>query len=369
MENVAKRVIHPTKAGVFRTVFLYTGQGESTLLVIPNGPGVDDYLYVLVDCDEDREKDEIDVRAMLADLFEGQQELAAFINTHPHKDHLAGVKNIYDEIGIQEVWHSNHKPSGQHDAAYQELKYVLNKVGKDNEYHLKGTNDPNKLRSVDDEEVTKTLGWVEYIVLSPAEYVCDEIDGEDEETRYRRIHEQSGVIKFSYKGRHLLITGDSDKKAWQDHITDYHGDKLKSDVLSASHHGSRTFFKSGKDDGDPFTEHLAKIDPAYLIISAPKRKDSPHDHPHEDALALYREHVEEENILHLGNEDADPYCVLVDIDQWGNLTVDLDYDLIATYGLGEEKEDSSSGNQSVRKTFHIGVGAGTKLDDKPMGAC
>ena len=36
--TVAEEIIKPTKAGIFRNVFLYTGQGESTLLVIPTGP-------------------------------------------------------------------------------------------------------------------------------------------------------------------------------------------------------------------------------------------------------------------------------------------------------------------------------------------
>jgi hypothetical protein len=59
--NTAERIIKPTKAQIFRTVFLYTGQGESTLLVIPTGTGIDDYQYVLVDSDRDREKNEIDL--------------------------------------------------------------------------------------------------------------------------------------------------------------------------------------------------------------------------------------------------------------------------------------------------------------------
>lgn len=42
----AEKIIKPTKPGIFRTVFLYTGQGESTLLVIPTGSTVEDYKYV-----------------------------------------------------------------------------------------------------------------------------------------------------------------------------------------------------------------------------------------------------------------------------------------------------------------------------------
>lgn len=108
--TVAERVIKPTKAGIFRTVFLYTGQGESTLLVIPTGSSLTDYMYVLVDCDRDKEPNEIDLVDMFKDLFKSSGELSIFINTHPHNDHIGGINEVYDEIGFSEVWHSNHKP-------------------------------------------------------------------------------------------------------------------------------------------------------------------------------------------------------------------------------------------------------------------
>ncbi len=48
----------------------------------------------------------------------------------------------------------------------------------------------------------------------------------------------------------ILFTGDADRTAWEDHITDHHKDRLPSKILNASHHGSRTFFKHDKDDED-----------------------------------------------------------------------------------------------------------------------
>ena len=53
---------------------------------------------------------EVDLVGMLKDLFKGGSELCTFINTHPHNDHIGGIKDVYDEIGFSEVWHSNHKP-------------------------------------------------------------------------------------------------------------------------------------------------------------------------------------------------------------------------------------------------------------------
>jgi competence protein ComEC len=363
--TTAERIIKPTKAGVFRTVFLYTGQGESTLLVVPDGPGVSDYIYILVDSDRDKEPNEIDLVEMFKDLFKTSGELEVFINTHPHNDHIGGIKDVYDEIGFKEVWHANHQPGGKHKDKYEDLKYVIDKVGKSNEYHLKGTNDLNKIRksNKDSDEITKKLGLIDYQVLSPAEYLCEDIEEEDADTRDKRIHEQCGVIKFTYgkEAKSILITGDSDKEAWKEHITDYHKKNLPAYVLSASHHGSRTFFKTNEDDKEPYEDHIKNIKPEYLIISAPKQKDSPHGHPHDDAMDLYKKHVDEDNILHLG---ANLESVIVDIDSDGNIEVKTDKDLVEEYGKGDDEDNDDNGNEG--KNISIGTQT-TRIDKKPMG--
>jgi beta-lactamase superfamily II metal-dependent hydrolase len=207
--TVAERVIKPTKAGIFRTVFLYTGQGESTLLVVPNGPEVDDYLYVLVDCDRDKEPNEIDLVEMFRDLFQTSGSLSVFINTHPHNDHIGGIKEVYNEVGFLEVWHSNHKPGGKHKDKYKEFQHVLKEVGIENEYFLLGTNDLNKIRKSDDTAIDKKLGDIDFQVFSPAEYLSEEIEDCDADERNRRIHEQCGVIKFTYgeDAKSILFTG------------------------------------------------------------------------------------------------------------------------------------------------------------------
>ncbi|HRI32855.1 MAG TPA: MBL fold metallo-hydrolase [Saprospiraceae bacterium] len=360
--NVAERIIKPTKPNVFRTVFLYTGQGESTLFVIPTGSNIDDYKYVLLDSDRDKEPNEIDLINMFKDLFKTKGKLDVFINTHPHNDHIGGIKDVYDEIKFSEVWHSNHKPGKKHKDKYEGLKYVIDKVGKKNEYFLYGTNDINKIRTSDDKEVIKKLGNIDYQVLSPAEYLSEDINEENQDVRDARIHEQCGVIKFTYgkEPKSIMITGDSDKEAWKEHITKYHKEVLPSIVLSSSHHGSRSFFKKGKDDDNPYEEHIKKIAPTYLIISAPKQKDSPHGHPHDDAMEIYKKYVEEDGIFHLGSK---PYSVIIDIDDNGNIEIKTDEELIETYGKGnDDGEDGGAENTNIYVKPQT-----TRIDDKPMG--
>jgi beta-lactamase superfamily II metal-dependent hydrolase len=362
--TVAEKIIKPTKAGIFRTVFLYTGQGESTLLVIPTGATITDYMYVLVDCDRDKEPNEVDLVEMFKDLFTTSGKLSIFINTHPHNDHIGGIKEVYDEIKFSEVWHSNHKPGRKHKEKYKELQYVLQKVSKSNEFFLFGTNDLNKIRDSDDTEVIKKLGVVDYQVLSPAEYLWEEINDADSDERDNRIHEQCGVIKFTYgkEAKSILFTGDSDKKAWKEHITDYHKNNLPSTVLSASHHGSRSFFKDSEEDDDIYETHINYIEPTYLVISAPRKEDSPFGHPHEDAMVLYKNHVDENGIFHLGLK---PYSVIVDIDDNGNIEVKIDEELIEAYGKGNNDDDNNNNDEKARNIF-IGSQT-TRIDEKPMG--
>lgn len=353
MSNTAKDVIIPEDPNVFRTVFLYVGQGESTLLAIPEG---EDYNYVLIDSNQDEESGGIEIVNLLNDLFDGEKkELLVYINTHPHKDHLKNIKQIYDKIGIKQLWHSGHKPGKDHKESYEELNYVIKKLGEKNVFRLRGSKVDNKL----DEELI-ILGDITYNVLAPADYVSDEIDKEKPDDRYARIHEQCGVIRFKYgeNQKQILITGDADYKAWKENITKYHKDRLNSTVLSAAHHGSRSFFWENSDtDKEPYKEHLDNIDPSYVVVSAPKDKESKHDHPHKEAVALYKDKVGDDNVFHLGEKRE---CIIVDIYSDGDINIYPDSDLVKKYG----KKDNDKGGSGERIAMSSIV---SKIDRKPMG--
>ena len=170
MSDKAQEILIPNM-GVLRVTFLYVGQGDATLLTIPDG---DSFIYTLIDTNNDKNNGGIDLTKLLKDLLGDTDELT-FINTHPHSDHLKGLKGIHEEVTIKEIWHSGHKPGKDHDDAYQEMKGVINAIGTANEYVLFGTNDHNKIRKSDKEaEVEKKLGDIDYVVMSPAEYVQDE---------------------------------------------------------------------------------------------------------------------------------------------------------------------------------------------------
>jgi beta-lactamase superfamily II metal-dependent hydrolase len=150
MGNKAKEIIIPEK-GVLRIIFLYVGQGDSTLLVVPSE---EKHKFVLVDSNQDDSLGGINIVKLLKDLFKDEdRKLDVYINTHPHKDHLTGIKNIYNEVGIEQLWHSGHKPGGEHKEVYKELEYVMKELGERNVFRLRGSREENKL----DEEKIKLV--------------------------------------------------------------------------------------------------------------------------------------------------------------------------------------------------------------------
>lgn len=358
--NIAKQVIIPP-TGVFRIVFLYVGQGDAAIMMIPDGNG---FKRVLVDNNIDKSACGIDTCKLLKDLLEDDGKLDVFMNTHPHADHTEGIEAINDTVGVKEIWHSGHNPGKGADDAYKEMMRVIDAIGRENEYRFFGTNSRNKMRvGSGEEQVIKKIGEVNFQVLSPAEYLVEEIADETLEARKRRIHEHCAVIRFSYGSteKHVMITGDADRVAWEDHIVDYHEHVLSTDVLSAVHHGSRTFFKFPNYDDDIYETHIEKMKPTYLVLSAPKQNESNHGHPHDDAMKLYRKHIAEENIYHTGKNRE---SVIVDIHPDGTLIVDLDSDLYDNYSY--DNEDGGDGGKKASAPAYIGSRT-ENLDRKPMG--
>jgi len=344
MATTATKVIIPPE-GIFRTVFLYVGQGEATLMAIPDGKR---HIIALIDSNKDESLGGINLPQLFSDL---NRKIDVFINTHPHSDHLKGIKEISEQVNIAEIWHSGHTPGKDHKESYDELQEVIDNVTEDGIITLEGTRSD------------LFLGDVSYNILAPAEYVSDEIDGEDDDARYRRIHEQCSVLRFCYGSPDaacILVTGDSDLSAWRNHITDYHKDRIPAVILSASHHGSRTFFKDEEED-DPYTDHIEIINASYVVISSPKQDESRHGHPHDDALEIYKEYFDEENILHLG---ANRECVIVDIAADGSIDVYFDKELVEEYGY--KGGDGGGSNSSADKKFAMPY-TYTAIDRKPMG--
>ena len=350
MSNVARSIIWPSNTEILvRVVVLYVGQGASAVVLIADG---NTYKTLLIDVNLDAKNGGIDVPGLVAHLLEDVGDhLDIFANTHPHNDHLAGITQLSDVVDIGEVWHSGHKPGKKHDDTYRNLQQVIDKV-KDaggTEVKLEGSRSP------------KRIGEAECYILAPAEYVVDDIEGESDDARKRRVHKQCAVLKFGSEATWVLMTGDADRDAWEKHITNYHSERLAAPILEAAHHGSRTFFHYDEAD-DPYQDALQQISPTYVIISAPKSKESEYDHPHKDAVKRYVEAVgDEDNVLHTGDKRHSFIC---DIFRDGKYTVQSDNgDLVDAYPIEDDNGDDGGSGSKLKA-----VSSFTRIDHRGTGS-
>lgn len=356
MANTAQNLLISPDPSIFRTIFLYVGQGDATLYIIPSDNGKT--IFALVDINLDATRGGIDVVRLLEDLLpmdnDGRPVLDIYINTHPHNDHIRGLDKLRERIRVRQVWQTGFQPGKEHADTYKNFEALLKQVEAEGGtvWEYQGTRGKKK------------IGQVEVEILSPAQYVKDEIDELSGDERYRRIHEYCGVFRFGYgqPPRYVLQPGDADRAAWEKHIlgdSEYHATRIPADVLSASHHGSRTFFYYGDPENEePYTRALELIDPTWLVISSPKQSESPHGHPHDEALSIYCEYVDEQNIKVLGEQRE---SVIYDIYADGSHSFYTDRGRLANdYSLDNGKDEGSKGGAPLYVPTRIDRG-------RPMG--
>lgn len=83
------------------------------------------------------------------------------------------------------------------------------------------------------------------------------------------------VGQVRYGATSFMLTGDS-PKAVEDHLVSLDGPRLRSDVLKAGHHGSRTSSGEG---------YVKTVSPRFAVISA--GKDNRYGHPHAEVISLF----------------------------------------------------------------------------------
>ncbi len=260
-----------------------SGQGNSVALRLPDGS----IMVVDIDCHGDTPVDPVSYLKELvseeydavADCYVRRLACAAF--THPHEDHISGLKPLVDAgFVFDEIWESGHRLSDEDardNPAYEDYLSVIE------EYEEKGkvkkpTSASGKWR--------EDFHGADVYCLGPSKHL-NAADADD--TSREAIHNRCLILRLVADEMSVLLPGDSAVNQWRDRIVpNYDADLLEADVLVASHHGSRTFFKKGKDD-EPYEDAIEAVAPDYTLISV--GEDNDHGHPHEDALKLYQEHT------------------------------------------------------------------------------
>lgn len=221
--------------------------------------------------------------------------------------------------------------------------------------------------------------------FSPPGYIkIEETLTEDEAKQL--VHENCLVVKIAYEGASVILTGDSNLACWERIVNYYKGrpddetgtEVLAADVLHASHHGSRTFFKPGGEDTEASLEALETIDPDAMIVSV--GEDNRHNHPHEDMMKAYRDQAGDDNVY----ETRQTGTVIMEVDAASPYRIVLDPGSYAEdYGWDEDEDDddgeTNGGDGGLAAGLAVGAGAltaaaiakrrkkrsATRLDDAP----
>jgi competence protein ComEC len=274
-----RQMIATTRPGELGIVCLDAGQGDATIVRLPNGK------VMVVDCNVDNSPE--DIVKYLKDA--GIKRIDYLVITHPHYDHMSGMKEIADNFEVGEVWTTDYKRkrSEEPPESYEAYRDAYVKgLGK---LERKGTT--VKKPTASNDPIVKD-GNLEVRVLGPSASV----QGNNED-----IHEESLVVQIKTGKTSVVFTGDT-TNGQLDRICKYYPVK-DTTLWHASHHGSN----EGANE-----DVLRQVQPKYTVI--PVGKGNPHGHPHDDAMKTYRKTTQEKvyrtdkgNIGFRFNSDG--YCV------------------------------------------------------------
>jgi hypothetical protein len=287
---------------MLRVIFYHVGKGDLSLVLLPNGEAL------MIDC---YKADELAQDAMTSDdnIFErvkgmilrfrervaaGNKALgesvrkekekqkkipiAALFITHADRDHITVRKKLREEFDIELLVDSGRDYDSATDCMKDYLQFRK---------FMQGINRYRAIRRAAF-DIWPGCG-------AKVDVLCPNRDVDESEDN----NNQCMVIRIEYQKWSFLFTGDSPYEDWADEktgILKLHGSKVASNILNASHHGSRTFFTPSGQRGPNQPEYkkedfdrrgIRAIAPIHSFITCSDDEEA--DFPHPIAMEVYGE--------------------------------------------------------------------------------
>lgn len=227
---------------VLTVAFLDVGQGDSILIVSPSGK------QMLVDGGPDKR-----VIQKLSDVMPFfDRSIDVVLNTHPDKDHIGGLPEVLRRYDVSYVMDPGVESDSGTYGYYTQLV----------EQEVKGGGKYIEARR------GQTINFQDgaYVRIL---YPDRDMNG------VKNDNNASIVLQVVYGSTTVMLTGDAPQSV-EKYVVSLDGATLKSNILKAGHHGSRT---------SSAPEFVRVVSPMYAIISA--GKNNQYNHPHKEVMDLF----------------------------------------------------------------------------------
>ncbi len=244
---------HRVWHGDLRVTCLDVRQGSSALLEFPGGK------TMLIDGGGYSDNSIFDMGARVVAPFLWHKKILTvdtLVLSHPNSDHLNGLLYIAEKFNVSEIW-TNAETADT--AGYRKLMKIVRE---------------EKIKNPAYKALPRvsTIGGVVVSLLYPPEDFLKKRRTES----WRNSNNNSMILKVEFDGVAILFTGDITKRA-EGELVRMAGERLKSTVLFAPHHGSNSSSSKG---------FLQSVEPAIAVISA--GRGNRYGFPHKTVLERYQ---------------------------------------------------------------------------------
>jgi competence protein ComEC len=220
------------RGNVLRVSFIDVGQGDAAFVEFPDGR------TMVIDAGPKSEEYDSGERIVAPFLRRrGIRTIDYLVASHPHNDHIGGIPTLFKEFEVKKVIESG-QPA--RDPIYQEYTSALRE-------------ERCRVDTVRAKRYVVEIGGAKLYALYPTSSVIDA----DTTHPHPNLNNTSVVLKLCFGKTSILFCGDAEAEA-ETEIVGLYGGFLRSSVLKAGHHGSRT---------SSTPEFLAAVKPAMAIIS------------------------------------------------------------------------------------------------------